>query len=228
MYGSWKLNKRVPDFIFSGSEKSRFSHIAVECGFLFGIQMPSFPVYRPYFVDQDWKKPNRALYMAYLKSFRPSLATVLDIDTEEKFFEAMDWAKEASHYVTDSVIVIPKVSGIIDKIPHQINGKKVRLGYSVKSSYGETTVPIAEFGDREVHLLGGSIESQLKLRKELNVASADTTIASKLARYMMFFDGFSWISLKNMSGGIKFHADDLVYTVFWLSCRNMMELWYSF
>lgn len=165
----------------------RFAEIAIQQGFLYGAQLPNTIYFQPHFVDQNWKSPNRAAYMAALKEYRPALATVLDFESDDQFSEVMAWADEAARYV-DTVIIIPKVMGGVPRIPETVRGKPVRLGYSVPTSFGGTCLPVWEFGRRPVHLLGGSPGRQLELANYLNVQSIDGNYSGLMARqYGQFY-----------------------------------------
>lgn len=163
--------------IFSSGNNLKYSLIAMEYGFKIGARLPARVGVPLTFADQNWKAPNRPKYMAALAHYRPTLATVIDIERLTQYETAMSWAEEAQQYV-DKVIVIPKVSGIIDLIPDTYI-----LGYSVPTGHGKTRVPLREFGQRPVHLLGGHPEKQYELAQQLNVVSFDQNYIQKMAMY---------------------------------------------
>lgn len=165
--------------IYCAAGNKRFAEIALKYGMRYGAQLPNAHYYPPYFVDQNWRNPDRVAYMQALADTRPNRATVLDLENESQFDEVMSWAAEASQYVSEAVIIIPKVFNIIDRIPHAINGKQVVLGYSVPTQFAGTEVPLWEFGARPVHLLGGSPQAQRELAGYFNVVSADGNYAQK-------------------------------------------------
>src|SRR6185369_6135972 len=141
--------------------------IASSLGYKYGAQLPSTNIYaRLYFADQDWKKPDFKRYFTYVAMYKPHVATVLDLEYEYQYRTVMEWAEEAALYVNE-IIIIPKVNGIIKKIPKSISGKRVILGYSVPSNYGQTTVPKDEFAGWGVHLLGGEPLVQLGIYHHL-------------------------------------------------------------
>lgn len=153
-------------------------------GFRYGAQLPG-TVYGPlHFADQDWRRPNRAAYMAALARHRPAMATVLDWEREEQLGEVLSWAEEAASHVA-RVLLIPKVIGGIGRLPGRVGGADVVLGYSVPSRYGGTDLPLWEFAGRPVHLLGGSPAQQMQAWAHLapmaEVVSADGNYAGKLA-----------------------------------------------
>lgn len=175
-----------PTLIYCGAGNRRWHEIAAQYGMEYGAQLPG-TVYHPvYFADQDWRKPDRARYMAALAQHRPALATVLDWERADQEIEVMDWSEEAAQYVQEAVIVIPKVAGTIRRLPRQISGKQVRLGYSVPTRYAGTKVGIDEFQGWPVHLLGGSPKTCWALAERLDVKSADGNYLKKLANRCVY------------------------------------------
>lgn len=228
------------ELIYCAEGNKRFAEIAIRHGFTYGAQLPSTVYYPVHFSDQDWKKPNRERYMNAVKEHAPRFATVLDLEREDQFNEVMSWANEASQYVSEAVLIIPKVSGIIDRIPEKINGVDIRLAYSVatggQSQYSEgTSVSLAEFGNRPTHLLGGSPKRQVELSKQIkNVVSADGNYVQMLAtRYNQFFfgEGGKHAGFKNkyspkLSESAYGYIDhDAPYVAFELSKMNIKAYW---
>ena len=152
-----------PILIYCAGKNKRLDTIAMDAGLKLGIQLPSTVIhFWPFFVDQNWKKPNRTKYIQSVQSIKPTMATVIDIESPTQFNEALSWAEEIASSV-EYIIMIPKISGIIQDIPYSIHGAQVILGYSVPTKYGATSVPLWEFKDRHVHLLGGSPKRQIEL-----------------------------------------------------------------
>lgn len=223
----------TPELIYCADGNKRFADIAVMYGFRYGARLPATVYHKPEFADQDWKAPNRERYMAALREHRPALATVLDLEREDQLCEVLGWAVEAAQYVSEAVIVIPKYSEVIKMLPRSIDGKQVRLGYSVPTSYGGTPVPAWEFGEWPIHLLGGAPQEQIKLSHYMNVVSADTNYHLGMAtRYNQFFGcGGTFRGAKNRYfpklnetrlGG--FH-EDVPYLAFTMSCINIRAAW---
>lgn len=221
----------------------RFAAIAAAAGFAYGAQLPgSVPEGADLFMaDQDWKAPNRAAYMTALAKHRPAMATVLDWEAEEQLPEVLSWAEEAAQWARDFVCVIPKVPGQIDRIPDQIGGKSVVLGYSVPTRFGATPVPQWEFAGRRVHLLGGSPHRQMRewlyLSCHADVISADGNMAQKMATQQNRFwqpscagrSGMhdrSWPTLKEADGGVTW-GQDAPYEAFRRSCENVAAAWHD-
>lgn len=209
----------VPDLIYCASGNKRFAQIAIDAGFLYGAQLPG-TIYHPiYFADQNWKNPDRGKYMAALAEHRPYMASVLDLENGNQLPEVLDWAEEAAQWV-NIVMIIPKVFGIISKLPRCIGSADVRLGYSIPTKHGGTEVPIWEFYNWPIHLLGGSPHKQMEIRKYLDVKSADGNYHGLKARKW----GEYWERPGRWVPG-QFQYKDGIYDAFELSCKNIIEAW---
>ena len=214
---------------YCAGKNSRLDEIALDAGWYLGIQAPNHAYYRPLFVDQNWKNPNREKYMQALAEHRPYMATVLDWEESGQFDEVMSWATEAAQYVS-VVVIIPKVSGEVWRVPDMVAGKPVRLGYSVPTSYGGTTVPLAEFWERPVHLLGGSPHKQLELASVLNAVSVDCNLHAERANNAQYwtpkFSGKArnpyYPQLQEVDGWKQPNAP---YEAFRRSCNNIRAAW---
>lgn len=225
----------TPILVYCGGGNPRLYQIATTAGFRYGARLPAV-VYGPiWFADQDWKRPDRRAYMAALAKHRPEQATVLDWEREEQLTEVLDWAEEASQYV-DRVIVIPKVVEGIARLPRQIGGKQIMLGYSVPTVFGSTPVPVWEFAGWSVHLLGGAPQKQIRVWHHLaaiaDVVSCDGNMAIKLAisRCQFWVPGTAnyarnrfWPRLEEADGQRWGH--DAPYEAFRRSCENIVAAW---
>jgi N-acetylglutamate synthase-like GNAT family acetyltransferase len=216
----------MTDLIYCADGNKRFADTAVRYGFRYGAQLPNTVYHEPFFTDQNWKNPNREKYMAALSQYRPALATVLDLEREDQLEDVLSWADEAAAIVSEAVIIIPKEMSIIDRLPQTIQGKQVRLGYSVPTRFGGTCVPVWEFGRRPVHLLGGSPSEQLKLRAYLNVASADGNYSTKIAiNYgKAWLNDLGWVNPADLNLYER-GLGDVMYFSFELSCLNIKAAW---
>lgn len=233
---------KVMNPIYCADGNPRFGALAVQHGFKYGAQLPNTVYFSPYFCDQSWRMPNRPGYMTALKQHRPALATVLDLERMDQFDEVISWAQEAAQYVTEAVIIIPKVRGAIKKMPRTIGGVSVRLGYSVPTRFAGTTVPLTEFIDWPIHLLGGSPSSQLKLAgigegnnrlfdaPALDVQSADGNYAQVMAlRHGNWYAPTrpAWSSNGEWPRMDDLYSinEDMPYAAFRLSCINIQAAW---
>jgi len=224
-----------PILIYCAAGNRQFAEIAIKYGFKYGAQLPSKVYFPIFFADQDWKNPNRSKYMQCLAKHEPVMATVLDWEREEQLTEILDWAEEASQYVQEDIIIIPKVVGCIHKLPRKVNDKRIVLGYSVPTRYGGTFVPIWEFAGWPVHLLGGSPQKQMELwmyfRNIAEVVSADGNMINYMATQRCQFwsnkkihhaRNRHWTMLKDV--GLD-HIKDAPYEAFRRSCENIMQAW---
>lgn len=215
----------------------RYAEIATKAGFLYGAQLPKTVYFQPHFADQDFKRPRYVGYIQALRKYRPHLASVLDIMEWRRLDEYLMRAEEISQYCTE-VMLIPKLPGVIKELPREINGKKVRLGYSVPTRFGGTSVLVDEFQDWPVHLLGGSPLKQFELAQEMNVASCDGNYHQLMAGHCGFFvpDGSAqyaknrfWPTLREANGGEKWgdgsDKADAPYEAFRRSCESIMKMW---
>lgn len=216
--------------VYCGNGNPRLAQIAISAGFAYGCQLPGrvMPDANLFFADQDWKKPNRVAYMTALEKHRPSMATVLDWEHEPQLQEVLNWAEEAAQWVSESVVIIPKIVGSIDRIPKIIGGKRVVLGYSVPTKFGATSCPCWEFTGRAVHLLGGSPHRQMRewayLACMAEVVSADGNMSNLMAtRSCKYWDAGKWVPLKNQDGDNW--GADAPYECFRRSCQNIKSAW---
>ena len=148
------------ELIYCANGNRRFAEIAINHGFLYGAQMPGTVYFSPYFCDQDWKRPNRSVYMAKLAEHRPHIASVLDLERPAQLDEVLGWAEDAAQWV-EVIMIIPKFFGAIGLLPRIIAGKSVRLGYSVPTRFGGTEVPVREHRGCPVQILGGQTNQQM-------------------------------------------------------------------
>lgn len=168
------------------------------------------------FMDNEWHDYNHADHVEAVAAVRPKYATVRDIVTKEQasaegvayydLSQTLAMAEEVAPYV-ENVILIPKFD-CLDRLPETIGGKRVVLGYSVRSSYGGTPMPAAMFAGRPVHLLGGSWKRQRRLLELLgtDVVSLDHNQLLKVATVGTFWmgDGTS-LSLSDVIRVPHFH-----------------------
>ena len=226
--------------IYCANGNRRFAEIAIAAGMRYGAQLPGTVYYAPWFVDQDWKKSNRAAYIAAVEQHRPHMATVLDWEREEQLSEVLEWAEEVAPFVSQ-VVIIPKVQGGIPRIPRQIAGRAVVLGYSVPTRYGGTELPLWEFTGWPVHLLGGSPQRQLHAAHYVRVNSADGNYIMKMAsrgRFWVPNTGYKHYKALNSHFPTLVEADgkrwgdgsanaNAPYEAFRRSCANIMQAWQS-
>lgn len=222
----------APELIYCAGGNRQFAEIAIAAGFRYGSRAPGYTVYAPpYFLDQDWKQPDRGAYMAALAQHRPHMATVLDLEQPEQLTDVLVWSEEAAQYV-ERVLIIPKYSGAIDTLPRRVGGADVVLAFSVPTRYGGTPVPIWEFAGWPIHLLGGSPQSQMRYTAHLNaiadVVSADGNMANLQAHRCRFWSALKgthghWIQLSE--AGDTDRGEGANTRAFRRSCQNIIAAW---
>jgi hypothetical protein len=224
------------DLIYCAGGNRRLAQIAIDHGFKYGAQLPDTIYYPLYFADQDWRKPDRARYMAALAKHRPVMATVLDWEREEQLPEVLDWAEEAAQYVK-FVLIIPKVMGGVSRLPRHISGCDIVLAYSVPTRYAGSELPLWEFAGWPLHLLGGSPQEQMRIWMQAtsicDVVSADGNYAQKMAtRHCQFWVPGNanyaanrwWPTLREANGKL-WDGDDAPYEAFSRSCEHIAAKW---
>lgn len=206
--------------IYCADGNRRLAQIAIDAGYKYGARLPG-TIYHPiYFADQDWKKPDRNAYMSALATHRPYMATVLDLEDTGQLDEVLSWAEDAARYV-EVVLIIPKVQGIISKLPRDVGGAEIRLAYSVPTKYGGTELPLWDFYDWPVHLLGGSPNNQMEVARYLDTTSIDGNYHNlKATKFCEYWDDGRWLSITPKQ-------DDAIYEAFRRSCVNIWEAWHE-
>lgn len=223
------------ELIYCAAGNKEFARIAIEAGHTYGAQPMKKFYYDIGFADIDPNNvPPQDKYLAKLAQHKPRIASVMDWDKLEDFETVLEWAEEAAAY-SEVLIITPKIPNTVELIPTLVGWKPIRLGYSVPTSHGGTSVPVWEFGGRPVHLLGGSPQAQRNLAYYLNVASADGNMSTKMAtRFCAFFDpqkrtkrGY-WPTLLDYDGqrwGDGSSKANAPYEAFRRSCQNIMKMW---
>lgn len=246
------------DLIYCADGNPDFMQIAKDHKFLTGAQLPRkiYDVHTPlYFADQDFKQPRYVRYIQALRKYNPVMASVLDIMDWKRLEEYLMRAEEISRYC-QIVMLVPKVNGVIQKLESifpekKINGREIRLGYSIKTKYGGTDVPVKEFAGWPVHLLGGNPIEQAKKSREMNVISCDGNFAQLMSNYCQFFypetlwnDVYReraikkgkdreirnpiWPTLLEFDGkkwGNGTRTANAPYEAFRRSCENIIKMW---
>lgn len=231
------------EVIFCAGNNARFGDAACDAGLLPGTRDCDKITHRPYFMDQNWEAPDFDAYEAVLTKHRPHVATVLDWERRAQLPEVMRWAEMAACYA-QVVVIIPKVIGGVAQLPHTINGKPVRIGYSVPTSHagpydqerGGVIVPLSEFqawdGPGGVHLLGGSPQAQIHIYKQLgNVRSVDGNMILERSHACQYFAwppmnkaGNRWFPKLAEAGGAAYTRDANL-EAFRRSCASVLAAW---
>ncbi|UXE04466.1 ParB-like nuclease domain protein [Mycobacterium phage Funsized] len=197
------------DLIFSGAPSDVLGLLAFRLGWEPGCISTSASSIRRYlttpnpkrlcFMDNEWHGYDHKLHVEAVAEFGPKYATVRDILTPEQADEAgvefytidqtMAMARDIAPN-TENVILIPKYDCMAD-LPREIDGRRVVLGYSVRSSYGGTPVPAKAFAGWPVHLLGGTWKDQRALLNVMgdDVVSIDNNLILKGGTFGTYYRG---------------------------------------
>ena len=168
-------------------------HIAVAKGWFPGARytnlrdVRSFDLTNTGFLDIEWRRYNFQTHLAAAKSLRPHLTVARDI---EDIFQLEDILCEAEHlnkYAEKVVLVLKDLR--LDGLVRNLIPSSFVLGYSVPTRYGGTALPLENFGDRPVHLLGGRPDAQRRLGEHLRVHSLDCNRFTLDAQFGDYFDG---------------------------------------
>jgi len=147
-----------------------------------------------FFIDIDWKNYDFERHLWAVQSKKPRLTVARDVTDARELDEILHEAEKLSRSC-ERVIVVPKDAELLNEkrlgIPTQF-----RLGYSVPTKYGKTTIPPERFtGD--VHLLGGRPDVQRKLASRMNVVSLDGNRITLDAKFGDVFVGDRFTPLRN-------------------------------
>ena len=179
-----KVKKNHPILFYCGSGGiSKYDIIAKKHGWKLGINSGGKNKINGNtkidFVDNNWKNYQHDDHLATVKSCKPILATVRDIESITDIDQILFEAEEISKYC-QKVVLIPKVD---IKLP-SLNFDYI-LGYSVPTKYGSTLLPLKYFYGYPTHLLGGSCHIQAQIVNNINmqVYSLDCKDFALCAKY---------------------------------------------
>ena len=216
----------MDNLIFCGDGGGKWRDAARECGWLVGSQPKSMNLTDMDFTDLDFKKMDTDGYLDRYVDFvakqQPRFAVLPDILTHAHIETCFEVGERVAENV-GTLIVVPKVSGIVSRIPLYIRNTPVVLGVPC-SRYGSKTSAVClwelanwQFG---VHLLGGSPIKQLRLRDYLPVTSLDCRQHMNVAVWGDYFkDG------RYQRDATYTPKHDRIVELFKESCRNIMEAW---
>ncbi|NJO93205.1 MAG: GNAT family N-acetyltransferase [Hydrococcus sp. RM1_1_31] len=208
----WQYNIVLPLLFYcGGGGASRYDAIAHKENWLLGMRSCGRWKARQHMamIDNHWKNYNHEHHLKIVRQQKPLIATAFDIEQPEQLLTVLKQASELARFC-GRVLLIPKC-----KVPIP---RQYWIGFSVPTSYGGTTIECNWFGDRLIHLLGGSPDAQAHYARHLNVVSLDGNYACKIARW-----GKScW---QGNNGGIK--AIDGNYSAFRLSLEKQKKYWHQ-
>lgn len=170
----WEYTIQLPLLFYCGSAgASKYDQISIDAGWRHGIRSDKDGVIRCQMVDNEWHNYNHQKHLERVKEHKPLVATARDIESPEQLPKILAQAKELALYC-GRVLLIPKCKVTLPA--------ESWLAFSVPTKYGGTTIEPSWFGDRFVHLLGGSPNAQASYAKCMNVISLDANYAMNVAR----------------------------------------------
>ncbi|NEP55993.1 MAG: GNAT family N-acetyltransferase [Symploca sp. SIO2G7] len=182
----WEYKIKLPLLFYcGGGGKSRYDAIASNIGWQLGINSGGKIKSHLHMkmVDNDYRNYNHTKHLEMVRQNKPLICTARDIEFPEQLPEILEQAAELSKYA-GRVLLIPKCDVSLPE--------KYWLGYSVPSGHGATSLNPEWFGDRPVHLLGGSPIKQAVLYPQMNVVSLDANYSMNVAKHCksVYSDGF--------------------------------------
>jgi N-acetylglutamate synthase-like GNAT family acetyltransferase len=175
LFNKWEYEFKLPlIFYCADGGASLYGVIAKDEGWRLGFQSEQTdPNLRVEMIDNEYRNYNHAKHLEMVRKHKPLIATALDIQRMEDLPLILKQAREISQYC-GRVIIIPKIKSWLPN--------EYWLGYSIPTSHGGTQIEESWFGNRFVHLLGGSPKEQAKKAKLMNVISLDGNYSMNVAR----------------------------------------------
>lgn len=211
----WHYSVELPLLFFcGGGGKSKHDSNAKGEGWRLGLRSNGRNLAHEHMqmVDNEWGDAYKhEQHLECVKRNKPLVATVQDIESIEQLPEALKHARELAKYC-GRVLLIPKVKSWLPKC---------WLAYSIPTSHGGTLIEPEWFGDRLVHLLGGSPNDQAQYAKVLNVVSLDANYASQLAEN----GKATWQGVEKKIQHLT--GEKGCYPAFKLSAKMQKKYWHS-
>lgn len=208
----WEYRIELPLLFYcGGGGQSQHDQTALEEGWLPGLRSngKNKDHWHMAMIDNEWGEAyQHEQHLAMVKRNKPLIATVRDIEAIEQLPEALKQARELAQHC-GRVILIPKMKTWLPN--------KYWLGYSIPTGHGGTDIECSWFGDRFVHLLGGSPDNQADFAKHLNVVTLD-------ANYAMGLADFGKSAWQGCSSGVK--VVEGCYPAMRVSFQKQKEYWH--
>ncbi|MEW2919357.1 DUF6610 family protein [Ruegeria sp. ANG10] len=191
--------------------------IAAQHGWLVGARYTNLRDIKTFseigLIDIDWKNYDFEKHMWAVKKTKPLVTIARDLEdieqSEEVFSQAAQLAKHAHN-----VCIVPKDL----KLTGQVNSfvpEQFMLGYSTPTKYGGTQLPLTDFVNRPIHILGGRPDVQRELASSLQIFSLDVNRFSLDARFGDYFNGSRFVP--HPIGGYLRCLED--------SIKNISSMW---
>jgi hypothetical protein len=166
----------MPELFFC--HRYEFAVIADQLGFRLGTRSDHFDTNRVRrllnedfdidFVDNDFEDPNKDRIEEIVEKTGADYVVLPDIYDCDDVNGVLEFGDELEHEYGTTPIVVPKCEFSWRRVPD-----RWLIGFSVPSGYGSTEIPITEFKNHRVHLLGGSHRNQIKFANRAIDAGVD-------------------------------------------------------
>jgi hypothetical protein len=174
-------------FFVNGGGTSKYDLIAHELGYKIGVNSggkykTTLPIKM---IDNNWLNYCHDTHLSLIKTHRPELATVQDIEDISQIKSSLDMAEEILPYCS-KVILIPKINCMRELKAFSLNREdQVLLGYPVGRYEVTERLDYYLKSNLMIHLLGGSFKKIYKHYKEFGsiIFSMDSNYVSRIAGY---------------------------------------------
>lgn len=136
-------------------------------------------------IDNNWLNYCHDTHLSLIKTHRPELATVQDIEDISQIKSSLEMAEEILSYCS-KVILIPKINCMRELKAFSLNREdQVLLGYPVGRYEVTERLDYYLKSNLMIHLLGGSFKKIYKHYKEFGsiIFSMDSNYVSRIAGY---------------------------------------------
>ncbi len=168
----WKKDISGIDIITTG--RPDFTEYAEKHGWLRGCRLDAIQNYEragvsPEFIDIHWEEPNRDGLLIKAMQHNPMHVVAGDYDGDN-YDTINEFGKQLNQFA-ENVIIVPHEPGEVEKVPEW-----AVVGYSIPTAYAGTEAPIWEYYNRDVHILGGTMNNIKMVIDYLgdNIVSLDT------------------------------------------------------
>jgi hypothetical protein len=188
---SGKTPDWMPELFFC--HRYEFCLVADQLGFRCGTRADEFETNRIQqlldddialdLVDNNFKDPDTQRLSSIVKKTGAEFVVLPDVYAVCELDQIIEYGKQLVSDFDVTPIIVPKCSIDESTIP-----PSWIIGFSVPSGYGETDIPVTEWTDHRVHLLGGSPRNQIQYANVavdagVDVFSVDGNSFAKAASY---------------------------------------------
>jgi hypothetical protein len=141
-------------------------------------------------IDIDWKNYSFRNHIRAVRSVRPFMTVIRDIDKEEQYERTLAIAEIFFEWV-QYVIIVPKFSEWSRYHESRLSSRHI-VGYSIPTRYGATALNASSI-KHQVQLLGGRPDRQRLLGDQMDVVSIDCNRFTLDASFGDYFNGRKYV-----------------------------------